>query len=230
MRSFVAAAAALGCVTLGALLVGWPGLALASGVALAVVGFVWAARQTRRQRETMAYDDLSGEERTLSRPLVRLLHEIEEAVERSRQTPLLRSVGPEALAEAQRIVDFAVRLLERRGHLRRAALSAAGASHEIRQLTDSLEAESSEEVRNSIRITLEAKRLEREHADRAHEAVGIIDRHLRQAEAALSELRTRITVVAARTDMESDEPLREALRNARSLTDALDETEALLRS
>lgn len=202
-------------------------LGLTIGVAGLAVGALLGVRQ---ERTTRTYDDLSGEERTLVRPFVNLHREIETLVDRHGRSPVVKVIGKEALTESATILGYATRLLEARSQLRKALAGKVEAKHEIERMRAQIAGEESSAIRNSLETALSAREAELAQYGGVEAALSRIESSLRQAEAGLAELRTRLAVsasTAAEATVNEGTDLRDTLANLRALGASLDEADEI---
>lgn len=201
------------------------------GVAVGVAGLAAGSLLgTRQDRSSRTFDDLSGEERTLVRPFVNLHREIEAIVDRHGRSPVVKVIGKEALTESGTILGYATRLLEARSQLRKALAGKVEAKHEIERMRGQLAEEESSAIRNSLETALSAREAELAHYGGVEAALSRIESSLRQAQAGLAELRTRLAVsasTAAEATVNEGSDLRETLANLRALGASLDEADEI---
>ncbi len=221
----VLAVAAIAAFVLGQPLLGALGVVMWAG-ALAVSSI----RHSASQRASTDYDEgLSAEGRALLTPSRRLLTEIEEIV--AGQPPgSARALGQEALAESRRIVEGIAHALALRSRLLRSLDREATAEREAARLEAEASLSSSPAEREALESALEARRLEMSHYAEARAALPQIEAGVRQAEAALSEMRARIAVGAVERSeaATSGEDLRETLSRMRALSLSYNEVEDML--
>lgn len=203
------------------------------GTLLGVLGFVGLAAQSivgnRRSIETGARDDLTNEDHARLSPLRKLRKEIHAIVEAKRSDPTVAVVGSEAVQEADRIYDQCAQLLKVRRELNRAFGGRAAAERELQTLERDLASAATEVERSALASALEARKLEAAHYAHADNALERIEAGLRQAQAALSEMKARLATVSA-GQLGSSNDLEETLGRLRTLGTSLDEAEAWLRS
>ncbi|HZH99330.1 MAG TPA: hypothetical protein VEX38_10195 [Fimbriimonadaceae bacterium] len=197
--------------------------------ALVVIMIVAGNRITQENRQETYEDELSPESRTLLRPIRKLHQELAQFVSSSDQSEI-RVIGAEALHESRTIVQHCVKLLQLRSEVRRSLQGKYAAETSLSELRASLESASGESERASLQTAMEAREKEMAHYAEQEAALGNIEGQLRQAEAALSELKARLMLSASTGDeaANSDE-LSGTLARLRSLSGSLDEAEELLR-
>jgi len=203
------------------------------GVLLGVLAIGLLAIQTmaanRRQNDDPQTTDLGNEDQAKLSPLRRLKREIQEIVESKASDPTISVVGNEALRESERIYDQCAQLLLLRRELNKAFVGRSAASRELEHLERDLNAATSEAERAALESALAARKLESEHYAKADQAVERIEAGLRQAQAALSEMKARLATVSAGETGAGSE-LEDTLGRLRTLGTSLDEAEAWLRS
>jgi ElaB/YqjD/DUF883 family membrane-anchored ribosome-binding protein len=225
-----------------------PLVALIAAVVLAVVGqyalaaialIAWVgilAFGTMRQTATVRTEDpaeaMDPDSRALFAPIRRLTKEIEELVERNRDTSLMRTVGAEARDEAQRIRQQVAHALQVRGELKRALRGKSVAAQEADELETKASSALTEAERDALSGAAEARRLELTHYETVEQTLARIDGAVRQAEAALSEIRARLAVGTSgerAAQAEQSDDLRDTVSRLKALSLSVDEAEHMLR-
>jgi hypothetical protein len=208
-----------------------PALAALAAVAWVGVLVFSSILQFRRQVEEDPTEELRPESRSLLRPLKRLREEMHEIVERHPENAAARVLGQEALEEAGRIVRQCARSLKAREELRRLVGGRYEAEKDAASLEERAGATTATEERLALLSALEARRAELEQYDALDVAVAKIDGLLRQAEAALSEMRARLAVAVSgeSAEVRPDQELRESLGRLKALSVSADEVEEFLR-
>jgi hypothetical protein len=222
----VAAAVVLGVIGQYALAV----LALIAWVGILAFG---AMKQTSTTRATDPTEEMDADSRALFVPIRRLSNEIEALVEKNGDTALMRTVGTEARDEARRIREQIAHALKIRGELKRALRGRSTAAQEAGDLEAKATEALSDVEREALTSAAEARRLELSHYGTVEQALARIDGGVRQAEAALSEIRARLAVAAsgekaAQADQSDD--LRETVSRLKALSLSVDEAEQMLRT
>jgi hypothetical protein len=212
--------------------------AVAGSLAIAALGMVLllgslamiAHNQVRKQWRDNYEDDLSHEARALLRPINRLRVELEELVEAHRQSPAMTVIGDEAVREARRITDQAARMLQFRSELRKIMRGRYEAEKAITELDRQVETAATEDERKALESAREARRLELQHYEQQDRALSQIDSGLKQAEAALSEMKARLAIsVTSGTEMSDGSPLNEMVLRLKTLGQSFEEAEEFLR-
>lgn len=206
------------------------GLALIAWVGILAFG---AMKQTSTTRATDPTEEMDADSRALFVPIRRLSNEIEALVEKNGDTALMRTVGTEARDEARRIREQIAHALKIRGELKRALRGRSTAAQEAGDLEAKATEALSDVEREALTSAAEARRLELSHYGTVEQALARIDGGVRQAEAALSEIRARLAVAAsgekaAQADQSDD--LRETVSRLKALSLSVDEAEQMLRT
>lgn len=204
-------------------------------VAVGLVGtvsslMVTVMRDVRARRDELGLDSLSPQDRSLLVPVRRLREQLEAIVAGNTSSPSLAVIGPEAVAEARRIFAQCVSLLQLRRQIRE-ALREQNADAEIRALEAKLASAASDGERMALQSAIDARRLEAAHFAKMREALQTAEGGLAQAEAALSEIKARLSV-AVTDDALSDsssEDLRETLGRLKALSKGFEEAEMFLK-
>lgn len=203
------------------------------GVLMGVLGVAGLAGQTifgnRSASLAEADDNLSNEDHARLSPLRRLKREIYEIVEGKAGDPTVSVIGKEAMREADRIYDQCAQLLRVRRELNRAFVGRSSAERELRNLEEDLAAAKTEAEKSALASALEARRLEAAHYSEADQALERIEAGLRQAQAALSEMKARLATVSV-GDTGASSELEETLGRLRTLGTSLDEAEEWLKT
>lgn len=209
--------------------------ALAAIALIAWVGLLafGSMRQTSTARATDPTEDMDADSRALFVPIRRLSNEIEGLVEKNGDTALMRTVGAEARDEAWRIREQIGHALVIRGELKKALRGRSTAAQEAGDLEAKASQAMTDAEREALTGAAEARRLELSHYETVEQALARIDGGVRQAEAALSEIRARLAVAAsgekaAQADQSDD--LRETLGRLKALSLSVDEAEQMLRT
>jgi hypothetical protein len=186
--------------------------------------------QSSRARAEDPDEVLDPESRTLYLPIRRLRQEIEELAEKHRSMPTVSLLGPEAVREAERIQDQAVRALQARAELRRSLRERSAAQAEIERLREREASAATPEERQSLESARHAREIEVQGYAQAESALSRIETGLRQAQAALTEIKSRLAVAASREQAEAaeDEGLRDSIGRLRALSLTIDETQEML--
>jgi hypothetical protein len=211
---------------------------LHQGVLAAIVGLLGilvlvgiTMRVTADARQIDYTEDMDAESRTLFAPVRRLTNEIEELVAKHGDSAIMRVVGNEAIEESRRIRDQVAKALSVRDDLRKAARDRSTASMQITSLQAQIATEQNLATKESLQGALEARKLELSHYDEVDKAVAGIDSGVKQAQAALSEMKARLSVKASNEKAAlatDDDELRETIGRMKTLSISYDEAEQLL--
>ena len=205
-------------------------LALVAWVGILAFG---AMKQTSTMRATDPTEDMDADSRALFAPIRRLSNEIEAMVEKNRDAALMRTVGAEAGEEARRIREQIAHALKIRGELKRALRGRSTAALEADELEAKSTAATTDVECDALASAAEARRLELSHYGTVEQALARIDGGVRQAEAALSEIRARLAVAASgekAAQAEQSDDLRETIGRLKALSLSVDEAEQMLRT
>lgn len=214
--AFVLSQPALGAV----LLVAWIG-------ALAVE----AMKAAGRRRLEDPTESMDPESRTLFGPIRRLAQQIEEEVASNQQSTSVKVVGAEAVEEARRIRQQSASALQIRGELKKALRTKSLTERDAKELEEKAIGAATEEEREALEAALAARKLELQHYTTVESAIARIDGGIRQAEAALSEMRARLAVSATqdKAELAQGDELRETVGRLKSLSLSYEEAEQMLR-
>lgn len=161
-----------------------------------------------------------------------LTREIEDLVARHSNSAVIRTLGRDAMAEAERIRNQVSEALMRRSGLRKAVAGRSSAEVEIARLTERHAAATSEDEKASLASALEARTLELDHYTDAQVAMDRIDSGVRQAEAALSEMKARLEVGVTSQQAQVAEPLddiRDTIGRMKAISVSYEEADEVLR-
>lgn len=192
---------------------------------------VFSMRKTASVRQEDLADNMDPDSRALFVPIRRLTREIEELVEKNKSAFVMATVGTEAAQEAKRIRDQVARALIVRGELKRAMRGRSTAAQEIEKLAGKAKDALSETERQALESAATARQLEMGHYATVEDTIGRIDANVRQAQAALSEIRARLAVRASGEKAERAEQvddLRDTMGRLKALSITVDEAEQLV--
>ena len=187
-----------------------------------------AARVAEDPREEM-----DAESRSLFAPVRRLTNEIEEIVERGKESAIMRVVGSDAISESRAIHDQVAKALAVRDDLKRSLRERNSSRAEAESLKAKAEAETDPTVKTTLLGAYEARLLELSHYSQVEETIANIDSSTRQAEAALSEMKARLSTKLSGEKAASateDTDLRETIGRLKALSISYDEAEEMLRN
>jgi hypothetical protein len=201
---------------------------------LAVVGWigsiaVLSIKQTNTGRAADPLDSVRNEDRSRLAPVRKLQAEIEKVVADNSSNVAVKVIGAEALTESNRIVDQCVRMLNLRAELSRATAGKSEAERGIAALEAQKAAATSDQERATLDSALAARRLEADHYAGASGTLERIDAGLAQAQAALSEMKSRLAMAAAGGSSAEDHEgeLADTISRLKTLGASLDEAEQM---
>ncbi len=205
------------------------------GLALTLWVALLALKTMREQAARVASDpreEMDAESRSLFSPIHRLANEIEEVVDRNSDSTVMKVVGKEARDEAMRIHDQVAKALAVRDDLKRSLREKNVSRAEADKLLAKAEAEQDPSVRATLLSAVEARRIEQSHYQVVEDTIQKIDSSVAQAEAALSEMKARLSTKASGEKAMSatdDAELRDTISRMKTLSVSYDEAEQLLR-
>lgn len=188
-------------------------------------------RETAGRVQADPREEMDAESRSLFAPIRRLTNEIEEVVENHPDSMVMKVVGKEALIEAQRIHDQVAKALAIRDDLKRSLRERNMSKAETEKLLAKAEAEEDPTVKVTLLSAVEARRMELSHYTVVEETIAKIDSSVNQAQAALSEMKARLSTKASGEKALSatdDSELRDTISRMKSLSISYDEAENLL--
>lgn len=203
-------------------------IAIVVAVGLVAIG---AMRKTGEARMADPTLEMDPDSRSLYAPVRRLTNELEALIQKNPDSSLLKTIGNEALREAQRIRDQVAEGLQVRSQLKRASRGRSLAIQEVDKLQAQISDAKTDGERAALQSALTARQLELGHYTQVEETIGRIDSGVRQAEAALSEMKARLAVGAggeAAARASSVDDLRDTMSRLKALSLSVDEAEELL--
>lgn len=201
------------------------GLALVFWIGVLAISSI---KQTAVSRSSDVSEELDPDSKILFSPVKRTAAEIE-SLAAQKTWGALTFVAQEAGTESKRIRDEVARALLSRRDLKRALRDRSLAMREIEKLQEQIAVSLSEEEKDSLELALEARKIELTHYDKAQKALEQIDVYVREAEAALAELKARLTAGLSVDAADDSEELRETLGRLKSIGASFDEAEAFLK-
>ncbi|MEZ0325197.1 MAG: hypothetical protein ACAH95_04775 [Fimbriimonas sp.] len=204
------------------------GLGLTLWVALLVLKTM---RETASRASADPREEMDAESRSLFSPIRRLTNEIEEVVERNSDSTVMKVVGKEALDEATRIHDQVAKALGVRDDLKRSLRERNMSRAEGDKLLAKAEVEQDPTVKATLLSAVEARKMELSHYAVVEETIAKIDSSVAQAEAALSEMKARLSTKASGEKAMSatdDAELRDTISRMKTLSISYDEAEQLI--
>lgn len=196
----------------------------------AFVAFIVTARRGAVQRANDPTESMDADSRSLFLPIRRLVDQIEEVATRQ-DSVTGRVVGTEAMEEAKRIREQCAKALVARSELKKAGRGKGLAENEVSRLEEMEQSAATDSEKAALASAREARKLELTHYVEVEDAIKRIDGGIRQAEAALSEMKTRLAVAAGseKAELAGDDELRETIGRLKSLSVSYDEAEQTLR-
>ena len=151
-------------------------------------------------------------------------------VEAHKDSTTIRVIGAEALEESGALLQQAVKMVASAEAVRRALQGKASAENDIVDLENRVETAATDQERETLQHGIEARKLEVERYAALDLQLSEIHAGLRQAEAALAEVKARLILVASKPEevQAGDAELRERLGRLHALSDSLGESDALL--
>ncbi len=213
----------------GAVMANVPFMVLALLCGIASVGFL-SARTAQSGRALDPSESLGNEGRALIKPVQRLATDIEEIVKTNQASPSITVIGGEALAESSRLLNQVARSLTTRDELIRSARGRHEAEKELGQARMRLEFSQGEE-RTSLEAAIAARTSEISHYDEIGTHVKRIELGVHQAEAALAEMKARLSlsVSSDKAELDTGDDLRETLGRLKTLSKSYDEVDQIVR-
>ncbi len=207
-------------------------LALVLGLAWIVTSAWSLMRSTQHRHEDLVIgENLRPESQLLLKPIKRLAAEMHELVESRPVDSAVAMVGKEVLSECDRVVRQCAASLTVHDDLRRLSRGRFEATKEIDRVQAAMATATSPEERAAMETTIAARQSELGHYAKIESALEKIDSDLKQAEAALAEMKARLALSASgvsQAEADSSE-LRESLIRVRAVTLSVDEAEQLIR-
>ena len=198
------------------------------GVALAILlGGISAMRTTQAKFEDPT-EDLSPESRILIKPLRTMYNQVLEASEKQ---PADGSsfMAQEATAESKRLLEQSAAALKTRDQMAKDKRGEYEAEKSIADIQNRLAASSSEDEKTSLQSALAARQEELKHYVVLQQAISKIESSVKQAEAAMAEMRARmVSSNSAGLAEQGSDPLRDAVGRMRALSASMVEAQELL--
>lgn len=207
---------------------------LINQVAVVVLGLVFGllavallAMRSTQEMSADVTDDLSPESRILIKPLRKLYQEMQDAAA-GKSASISPYLATEAMQEAKRLLDKSAGALALRDRLVKQSREAYPAQKNIEDLQASLAAATTDEERTSLQSAITARQQELAHYGEIKDGVAKIESSVRQAEAALAEMRAKMVSSgsAGLADQGSDS-LRDAVGRMQALSTSLTEVQQL---
>lgn len=149
---------------------------------------------------------------------IRKLHKsVMQSIAKNAKNPALSAVLPDIREQCNELLGSAERIWASRLELDAHRKDEAPSTREIHGLAMQVDLEKNEKIKAAMLATLERKRAEMDTREKISEQVRYLDALLGQAEATLSELKSRISLTLAETEQYTDP------RQALSLTESSDQ-------
>ncbi|MEA2554202.1 MAG: hypothetical protein QOJ65_2378 [Fimbriimonadaceae bacterium] len=153
---------------------------------------------------------------------------INQALEQHQGHPVVQVTAGDIREEASRLVAEAEQIHLSHGRLSRSIAECRVTNRELRELTEEVERETDARVKATLEATLERKTAEKENLRRMTDTGRYLEALLEQAEATLSELRSRIALSVVETEdytnPRSRLELTEANEQLKSVSEAMRQT------
>lgn len=199
-----------------------------AGAIIVLAGWVRQRQISKNPTALPHASELSPEARQLLRPFANFEEDLRKLLVKHESNPAAKVIANEARAEAAQLQAAAFRLIQSREELRKLNKPASEARLKLSQLEEEAR---SRELTPALAAAIESHRDQVSEFDRVLAQITPIDDRIREAHAALSALKSRISVSSA--DMLAHEVTQEGLQamvdDMRALEKSFDETEALLK-
>ena len=173
---------------------------------------------------------ISAEGRAMLRPIKDLRNDIAGYVSSFSDRPRISVIGGEALREADTMIAHAERLVDVHDDLIKSLSGRSAAEEELARLKERRESSASSEESESLGSAVAAREAEIGRYRSAEDALRHLTENLREAEAALSEIKARLASVAvsAQTDDLGTDDLAGMVSRLRTLSTSFDEAEEMI--
>ena len=196
-------------------------------VAIAVLA-VQSLSKARIAHQDDQYDQLSAESRILVRPLKKIFQEMEQAAE-GKSESISPYIAQEALSESGQLLKQSIAALLLRDRLVRESRGQYDASKSLDDLQSRLTTATSDDEKASLQSALDARKQELGHYDQLKQGISKIENSVKQAEAAMAEMRARLVSSASQgVAAQGSDPLREAVGRMQALSASLTEAQQML--
>lgn len=149
---------------------------------------------------------------------IRKLHKsVMQSIAKNGRNPALSTVLPDIREQCNELLASAERISATRAELDEHRHEEAPTAREVHELSLGMELEQNPKIKAAMQATLDRKRAELETREKISEQVRYMDALLGQAEATLSELKSRIGLTLAETEQYTDP------RQTLSLTESSDQ-------
>jgi hypothetical protein len=200
-------------------------LSLLAGVASVGLLSARAAQSGRAEH----YEDLSAESRILLSPVKKLAADIETIIDTNKDSEVIRIIGAEALTESQKLQAQVAKSLSMRDDLTRTLKGRAVAERAVREAEAKLPS-ASEEEKESLTTLIQSRTMEIQHYGEIEKQVKRLEVGITQAEAALAEMKARLSLSASSeraTSGEGDD-LRATIGRMKNLNESYEESAQMI--
>lgn len=215
-----------GAIALGTGHVVMAGLCVVASVFASAIGTI---RQGAAVRTTAPEETMDQETRSLYVPVKRYATQIQEFVRDHQASVLVKVVGEEASRESKVVSSQIALLLARRAELRKLTKGKATVVRSLEDIDQRLESAQDSE-RNSLSKAREATVSQIEHIERAEAAITTIDATVREASAALGEMKARLEtgIATEQLDTAGSDELRASIGRLHGLASGYEEAKEFL--
>lgn len=206
-------------------------LLVAGGLVGGAMALLWGTiRVVRSNRDALGLDDVSPQDRAPLVPIRRLVEQIDAIVEANKSSPAIAVVGAEARQESRHLFEQCIRLVALRGRLRK-ELRDDGGTADLEALESRRDAATTPSEKSAFEAAIEARRLQAGHYAKMRDAMASADAGIVQAEAALAEIKARLSVSSEEDALgeAGGDALRDTLGRMRALGKGFEEAEEFLR-
>ncbi len=172
--------------------------------------------------------EMSAEVRHQTYRLRELREEIERTVRAHKNLPEIQVIGQEALDISRDVIAKVVEFASQRENVRRVYTKGGMTDEDLARLEMKMENAGSVSEKESIAQTISNYQKARGQLEQAEGKFGDLDQQVDEAEAALSEIHSRMMLMTALGSTEKGDDLRETLSRLRSLSTTLDEVDSSL--
>ncbi len=209
--------------------IGQPAIGILGFVGALAAVFVATTKATAQNRSALGEDMVRPEQRAIIRPMRKLRDDIAQIVDTNKTSSAVRVIGGEAIAEADRILQHCVEMLNIQASIKR-GYSGRDMSAELARLQNELNSTDDIEHKTTLESTHQAMQMEHASQSQMGHALEQIDNNLARALAALTEMKARLSVSATTSqELGMDENLGDTISRMKSLSASFDEAEEFLR-
>jgi len=169
-----------------------------------------------------------GEWDSTIRSIRRLHQSLHDLISANEQQAIVQTIGPDVILQSNDLVDQAEKVHQRQRKLWLSVTASKVSQDEIEELRTKIESETDERMKSALAGTLAFKRSEFESVAQMAKDATYQGALLSQAEASLSEMRSRLALTIAQaleyTKADQGEALTDANNNLRSVSEAMRQT------